>query len=112
MNATTKTETTAKQIKAQLEDMRIAFNKSQKELKEALKQKSSKSLRAESTKTANSYHFSMSEFKDYVFKNKELFKDFIISDDDNEMLVKSTFKHHLMTRIIKALNLLDDSEKL
>ncbi len=114
MNATTQT----KQIKAvkkvsmpsievlqqQITQLNLALNKS----KSALKKRVSKTLRSETTKTSNSYHFSMSEFKDNIFKNKELFKDYIVSDDDNELIVKAGFKEFYMNRIREALNDLDN----
>lgn len=67
---------------------------------------SDKTLKSDNCKTFASYHFSMSAFKDNIFKmfNKKILKsEYIVTDSDNEMNVTKSFKNDFLEIVNKAL---------
>lgn len=113
MNATKQT-LTIKALQQQIKSLNIALSKSETELR-AKTSKVITSLKKDNItkmKTHNSYHFCMTEFKDYIFKNIKNFKSFIHTDNENELCFKTEFKLFFMNRIRLALSDLDIKEKL
>ena len=62
-------------------------------------------IRSVSTQSQSSYHFSMSAFREVIVKHKDtLYKDYIESESDTEIVFKDDFKSVLIADLIEAHN--------
>lgn len=102
MNTTTEAIDIKTATKEQLKAYVAKLEAQKAELKTAIKEKKSQQLRSEHCKAENNFHVAVANFKDIIINNLDDYKEYIVKNDENEIVVNNDFRTKLIAELRTA----------